>query len=129
VSGCSAPRTRARTGISAASWSRAQPDHPPARSTGRAWPAPRDRRETFLAEFTATIAAETSSLAGTLPALRASLRATPDKQERAAIREQISQGTARLAYLQALPAFTADAMCSECPCWVPEVCRPCELRR
>jgi hypothetical protein len=76
---------------------------------------PRDRRERFLAEFAATINAETSALAGKLPALRATLAATGGRQQRAPIREEIRQGTARLAYLRALPPFTAGHMCSECP--------------
>jgi len=76
---------------------------------------PRDRRDRFLTEFTAAVDAEAAGLTGTLPALRASLRATPGKLERAEIREQISRATARLAYLQALPPFTAGSMCSECP--------------
>src|SRR5581483_6173493 len=37
---------------------------------------PRDRRDLFLAEFTAMIDADAAGLAGTLPALHASLRAT-----------------------------------------------------
>ena len=36
------------------------------------------------------------------------------RQERAAIREELRQGTARLAYLRALPVFTSAGMCSEC---------------
>jgi hypothetical protein len=76
---------------------------------------PRDRRERFLAGFTAAITAETGGLAGKLPGLRATLRITQDRQERAAIREEIHRGTARLAYLRSLPAFTAGDMCSECP--------------
>ena len=76
---------------------------------------PRDRRDSFLGEFAANINAEAASLSGRLPALRASLKTTRGRQERAAIREELGQGTARLAYLQALPPFTASDMCSECP--------------
>jgi len=49
------------------------------------------------------------------PGLNGPPQATPDKQERAAFREQLRRGTARLTYLQALPAFTAGSICSECP--------------
>lgn len=66
---------------------------------------PRDRRDSFLGEFAANINAEAASLNGRLPALRASLKTTRGRQERAAIREELGQGTARLAYLQALPPF------------------------
>jgi hypothetical protein len=76
---------------------------------------PRDRREQFLTEFTAKISAEASSLEGKLPTLRASLATTRGRQERAAIREELHQATARLAYLQELPPFTAADICSECP--------------
>jgi hypothetical protein len=37
------------------------------------------------------------------------------RPERAAIRQEARRGAARLAYLQALPTFTAAEMCSECP--------------
>jgi hypothetical protein len=76
---------------------------------------PRDRREAFRCEFAAKVNAEVSGLNEELPALRASLRATRDRRERAAAREELRRGTARLAYLQALPMFTAADMCSECP--------------
>lgn len=76
---------------------------------------PRDRREAFLGEFAAKVNAEISGLNEKLPGLRASQKATLDRRERAAAREELRQGTARLAYLQALPVFTAADMCSECP--------------
>jgi hypothetical protein len=76
---------------------------------------PPERRERFLREFTAKSSAEASSLRERLPALRAELKMTQGSQERAAIREDIRKGTARLAYLEAVPPFTAPDMCSECP--------------
>jgi hypothetical protein len=45
---------------------------------------PRDRRETFRCEFAAKVNAEVSGLHEKLPALRASLKATRDRRERAA---------------------------------------------
>jgi hypothetical protein len=76
---------------------------------------PRDRREAFLVEFAAKVNAEAGALGGKLPALRADLKAVHGRQERAAIRQEVRRGAARLAYLQALPPLTADEMCSECP--------------
>jgi hypothetical protein len=76
---------------------------------------PRDRREEFLVAFADRVSTEAAALREKLPALRAALKTTRGKQERAAVRDELRQGTARLAYLQALPAFTADDMCSECP--------------
>lgn len=76
---------------------------------------PRDRREVLLGEFAAKINTEVSSLSQKLPALRTDLKTTRGRQERAAIREQLRQGPARLAYLQALTPFSASDMCSECP--------------
>jgi hypothetical protein len=76
---------------------------------------PRDRREEFLVAFTPKMSTEAASLHDKLPALRAALKTTRGTQERAAIPDELRQGTARLAYLQTLPAFTAADMCSECP--------------
>ena len=76
---------------------------------------PSERRERYLTEFTAKLNAEASGLRERLPALRAELRATQGRRERAAIREEIGKGTARLAYLEAVPPITASDMCSECP--------------
>jgi hypothetical protein len=76
---------------------------------------PRDRREAFLGEFAARVNAEVAGLNEKLPALRAGLKATRDKQQRPKARDELRQGTARLAYLQALPPFTAADMCAECP--------------
>lgn len=76
---------------------------------------PRDRREEFLVAFAAKVSTEAASLQDKLPALRAALKTARGRQERAAVRDELRKGTARLAYLQALPAFTAADMCSECP--------------
>ena len=76
---------------------------------------PSERRERFLREFTATSSAKVSDLHERLPALRADLKVTQGRQESAAIREEIRKATARLAYLEAVPPFTAPDMCSECP--------------
>jgi hypothetical protein len=76
---------------------------------------PRERREEFLVAFAAKVSTEAVGLHQKLPALRTALRTTRGRQERAAVRDELRQGTARLAYLQALPAFTAADMCSECP--------------
>lgn len=76
---------------------------------------PSERRERFLSEFAASFNAELSGLHERLPALRAGLKVTQGRKERAAIREKLRKGTARLAYLQAVPPFTAPDMCSECP--------------
>jgi hypothetical protein len=79
---------------------------------------PRDRREAFRCEFAAKVNAEVSGLNEELPALRASLRATRDRRERAAAREELRRGTARLAYLQALPMFTVLAATRKYGCAV-----------
>ena len=76
---------------------------------------PRDRREEFLVAFAAKVSNEAATLREKLPALRAALKTTRGRQERAAVRDELRQGTARLAYLEAFPAFTAADMCSECP--------------
>ena len=76
---------------------------------------PPERRERFLREFAAKSSAEASSLRERLPALRAELKMTQGKQERDAVREEIRKGAARLAYLEAVPPFTAPDICSECP--------------
>ena len=76
---------------------------------------PGERREEFLVAFTAKVSAEAASLHQKLPELRAALKTTRGRQERAVVRDELRHGTARLAYLQALPAFTAADMCSECP--------------
>ena len=76
---------------------------------------PSERRGRFLSEFTAKSSAEVSGLHERLPALRAELKVTQGRPERAAIREEIRKGTARLAYLEAIPPFTTPDMCSECP--------------
>lgn len=76
---------------------------------------PSDRREEFLVAFTAKVSNEAATLREKLPVLRAALKTTRGREERAAVRDELRQGTARLAYLQALPAFTAADMCSECP--------------
>jgi hypothetical protein len=76
---------------------------------------PPERREQFLAEFAAAFNAEVGTLHERLPGLRAKLQSTRGRKERAAIREELHKGTARLAYLEALPPFTARDMCSECP--------------
>jgi len=76
---------------------------------------PRDRREELLAAFTAKVSAEAEDLREKIPMLRAALRTTKRGEERNAVRDELRQGTARLDYLQAFPAFTAADMCSECP--------------
>jgi hypothetical protein len=76
---------------------------------------PSERRERFLAEFAATFNAEVGTLHERLPGLRAKLQSTRGRKDRAAIWEELHKGTARLAYLEALPPFTAPDMCSECP--------------
>jgi hypothetical protein len=76
---------------------------------------PSERRVKFLAEFALAFNAEVSSLHERLPGLRAKLQSTRGRQERAAIREELHKGTARLAYLEAVPPFTARDMCTECP--------------
>lgn len=76
---------------------------------------PAERREQYLAEFTAQLDDEASGLRERLPALRTELTTAKGSQGRAAIREQLRQGTARLSYLQAVSPFTAPDMCSECP--------------
>jgi hypothetical protein len=76
---------------------------------------PRERREELLVAFAAKVSTEAATLREKLPALRAALKTTRGRQERASVRDELRQGIARLAYLQALPAFTAADMCSECP--------------
>jgi hypothetical protein len=87
---------------------------PEAVADERGW-LPRDRREQFLDEFAGKVNAEVSALNEKLPESRASLRTIRGREERAAIRDELRKGTARLAYLNALPTFTAGDMCSECP--------------
>ena len=74
-----------------------------------------ERRGRFLGEFAAILNGELAGLHERLPILRAELKTTKGREERAALRRELRQGTARLAYLQALPPFTAAGMCSECP--------------
>lgn len=76
---------------------------------------PSERRERFLSEFAAKISAEVSELHEQLPALRAELKVTQGRRKRATIREKMRERMARLAYLEAVPPFTAPDMCSECP--------------
>lgn len=76
---------------------------------------PAQRRERFLGEFAAKVNAEVSGLHQRLLALRAELRAATGRKDQAALQEELSKGSARLAYLQTLPPFTAADMCSECP--------------
>jgi hypothetical protein len=75
---------------------------------------PCERREEFLAGFAAKISTEAATLRDKPPALRVALKSTQGRRERAAVSDALRRGTARLAYLQALPAFTAADMCSEC---------------
>ena len=77
---------------------------------------PSERRERFLSEFAAKVSAEVNELHERLPALRAELKVTQGRRERAAIREEIRKKTARLAYLEAVPPWTAPDMCSGYPC-------------
>jgi hypothetical protein len=76
---------------------------------------PAERRERFLGEFAAKFNAEVADLRERMPALRAELAVTRERQQRAAVREELRKATARLAYLDAVPPFTAAGMCSECP--------------
>lgn len=76
---------------------------------------PSERRAKFLSEFAAKFNAEVSDLHERLPALRAELKVASGRKERATIREEMRKRTARLAYLEAVPPFTAADMCSECP--------------
>jgi hypothetical protein len=75
---------------------------------------PRERRGELVIEFAAKINAEAAALSEKLPALRAQLKSLRGRQERAVVRQELSRGAIRLTYLQGLPAFTADEMCSEC---------------
>jgi hypothetical protein len=75
----------------------------------------RDRRELSLVEFGAKVNAEVADLNEKLPALRAGLKTTRGKQQRAKVRDELRQCTARLAYLEGFPPFTAADMCAECP--------------
>lgn len=76
---------------------------------------PSERRERFLTEFTTKFDTEVRDLRERVPALPAELKLTRGRRERAAIREELNKTTARLAYLETVPSFTAPDMCSECP--------------
>jgi hypothetical protein len=52
---------------------------------------------------------------GAGPLARLDLKTTKGSDKRTAIREELRKGTARLAYLEAVPPFTASDMCSACP--------------
>jgi hypothetical protein len=75
---------------------------------------PFERRERFLDEFVHKINTEIHDLRERLPALYTELKVTRGRQARAPLREELRKRTARLAYLETLPPFTAPDMCSEC---------------
>jgi hypothetical protein len=56
---------------------------------------PRDRREASLGEFAAKVNAEIAGLNEKLPAVGGGLKTTRGKQQRAAARDELRQGTAR----------------------------------
>jgi hypothetical protein len=76
---------------------------------------PSDRREWMLMHFRWDREQQVRELCTSVPELEAALKASVDRAERAKLRGEVAVRSGELAEMLAIPALTADDMCSECP--------------